>query len=260
MPQKLIDTTTSDNRAFRDIFSLDFKRFIRNKFSEKEILAINADEIAKKFHLKGIVFGNYVSQEERHFYLFKTAKQMECLAKIRGNNDLGKGKLILSIGAHGIGGRANAHYSPGENLINLARGNKGDYKSFMKGENSFVHEYGHFLDYEQGRNNDKDLDYNFASENLDNNWKNLVTRKFSEPISEIVEDKDYYDNLRTPYLKSRIEIFARLFEASLNHYINIHEPEYKKYFDRGYTEGIYYPKAKILAKNYDKKIVKILKH
>lgn len=261
MINKLVDTTTSFGRAEKELnFDADWMRFFRGgKYDLKAIKTIDSFAVAKKFNLKGIVFGNYITQEERHFYLYKVSKQMECLSKLRGNTNLGKGILTLAIGSHGVGGNVNAHFSPSQDLINLARGNKGDYKKFMKGENSFVHEYGHFLDFQQGRIKDKKLRANFACENVDPKWPNKNTRLFSDPISAIVEDKSYMDELDTPYYRSRIEILARLFEASITHYVHEHVKTYTAYFDRTYKEKVYYPKAKILKLGYDKQMIKLLK-
>lgn len=261
MIAKLIDTTTSFGRAEKELnFNSAFLRFIRGKYDLKDIKNIDAEKVTKKYNLKGVVFGNYTSQEERHFYLYKTAMQFEALSKIKGNNNIGKGILILSIGAHGVGGNINAHFSPGEDLINLARGNKGDYKNFMKGENSFVHEYGHFLDFQQGRIKDKTLNFNFACENKNPNWSNKNTLVYSNLVTKLVEDKTYFDSLPTTYYKKRIEIFARIFEASITHYVNLHMKDYKQFFDRSYSEYYYYPKSKILSLGIDKTVIKILRN
>lgn len=263
MIQKLVDTTNAMARAERELqFSPRFLRFVRGKFNLNEIKTINAEQVAKKYNLKGVIFGNYTTQEERHFYLYKVSKQMECLAMIRGNNNIGKGILTLSIGAAGVGGNIYAHYEPGQSLINLARGNKGDYTNFMKGENSFLHEYGHFLDFEQGRKHDKNLNHNFASENTNPNWPNKLTLRFSEPITIVKNDEGYMQKLKTPYLKKTIEIFARLFEASITHYINESGPskyrQYDKFFNRLYEEKIYYPKNKILDESLDAAMIRVL--
>lgn len=262
MQKKLVDTTESFGRAEMEItYSELFKRFMRNKYSVKEIKDIDLPGFVKKYNLKGVVFGNYVTQEERYFMLFKVSKQVETLAKIRGNNNIGKGILVISLGGHGIGGNANAHYEPPA-LINIARGRKGDYQNFFKGENSFVHEYGHFLDFLQGRNKDKTLKHNFASENTNPNWTNKETLIFSQPVTTISEDETYMKGLESTlngkYLKKRIELFARLFEASITHYIHMNYKADIKYFDRLYREKIYYPKAKIIKNKFHLTMAKIL--
>jgi hypothetical protein len=257
--KKLVDTISAPGRAEKEIaFNVDFEKFLRSKYNLKEIKQIDLDGIVKKYQLKGITFGNYVTQEERYFYIFKTSQQLEALAKIKGSNNLGKGILTISIGAHGIGGKVNAHYSPLVQIINLARGRKGDFSDFMKGENSFVHEYGHFLDFYQGHIVDKALNYNFASENHYEQGAKK-TLMFSDPVDVLIKDEDYYKSLRTPYLRSRVELFARLFEAGITHYVNDKHPEFKRFFDRSYSEGIYYKKEKILSKKLHVKMANILK-
>lgn len=262
MNKKLVDTTETFGRAELEITYSDlFKRFMRNKYSVKEIKDIDLPGFVKKYNLKGVVFGNYVTQEERYFMLFKVSKQIETLAKIRGNNNIGKGTLIISLGGHGIGGKAAAFYSPPA-LINIARGRKGDYTDFLKGENSFVHEYGHFLDFIQGRQKDKTLHHNFASENTDANWTNKETLIYSTPVTTVTEDESYMKGLEefsnAKYLQSRIEVFARLFEASLTHYIHMNHKADIKFFDRLYREKIYYPKAKIIKNKFHLTMAKIL--
>lgn len=260
MIKKLVDNTQSIGRAEKELlFSPRFLRFIRGKYNLNDITKIDGDLIKKKFNLKGIVYGNYTTQEKRHFYLYKTSKQMELLAKLKGSNNLGKGILTISIGGHGIGGNINAHYSPSEDLINLARGRKGDYSLFMKGENSFVHEYGHFIDFEQGRRNDKKLSHNFASENLNPNWSNKTTLLYSDPVSKVIEDKAYFDELPTPYYRKRIEVFARLFEAAITHHVHAKEKSFNAFFNRSYSEKVYYPKSKILSLGLDKAMIKCLR-
>lgn len=81
------------------------------------------------------------------------------MAKIKKSNDLGKGVFDVE----GIG-KTNAHYNPQKQLINLNRGRKGNYREVLKGENSFVHEYGHFIDVVVGRA-DQRIAMNFSREN-----------------------------------------------------------------------------------------------
>ena len=257
--RKILDTVENYGAAEQYIdFNVDFVRFLRNRYNVAEIRNIDANYLAKKYNLKGFVFGNYVTQEERYFYLFKIARQLEYLAKIKGSNNLGKGILIIAFGAEGLSW-SNAHYSPKKQIINLNRGRKADYKEFMKGENSFVHEYGHFLDFYQGHVKDKSLNYNFASENLNSKWSNKTTLLFSSSVNTVFENIDYIKQLPTPYYKKTVEVFARLFEAAITHYLHKKYPESKLYFDRSYTEVIYYPKNLIHKQKLGSEMVKILK-
>lgn len=259
MSKKLVDTIDTFGRAEQNLMlSPEFEKWARKQYNLTEIKAIDPVKVAKTFNLKGIVFGNYVTQEERHFYLYKIEKQMQALAKMHGNNNLGKGKLVLSIGAQGVGGGSNAHYSPANETINLARGRKGDYRTFLKGESSFVHEYGHFLDFQQGRFKDKRLNKNFASENTNPNAP-AHTLLFSKPVDLVIKDQAYMENLTTRYLESRIEIFARLFEAAINVYVHKHLKQFAPFFERTYSQAIYYPKNKIIDLKIDKDMYKIMR-
>jgi hypothetical protein len=261
--EKIVDTAEHYGRAEAYVdLSASFERFLRKKFSRIDIKSINAKAITKDFFLKGLVFGNYVTQEERFFYLFKIRGQLLTLATLKGNRNIGNNSLIIGFGADGIP-HANAHFSP-PNYINLNRGRKADFTDFMKGESSFVHEYGHFLDFYQGRDVDKSISYNFASEAENIKTAKPNTKLFANAVDVCVNDVDYISDLNKYnnkiYLKKRIEIFARLFESSITHYVKQHKTQFFiDYFDRNYAENMYYPKNKIIEKGLDKLCLKILK-
>lgn len=90
--------------------------------------------------LRGLQWGNYVSDDERQHHLTKSAEAFADLADAIGLPDsaisLG-GKLGLAIGARGRAG-AKAHYEPSTQVINLTRN---------KGVGSLAHEWGHALDH-----------------------------------------------------------------------------------------------------------------
>ena len=70
--KKIVDTIENYGAAEHYItFNANFQRFLRNKFKVREIKDIDALDIVKKYKLRGIVFGNYVTQEERFFFLSK---------------------------------------------------------------------------------------------------------------------------------------------------------------------------------------------
>lgn len=260
--KKIVDTIPNFGRAEEYIaFSADFKRFLRNKFKVKEIKEIDHFEIVKKYNLKGIVFGNYVTQEERYFFLFKISKQLEALAKIKGSNNLGFGLLIIAFGVEGKA-RANAHFNPNKCLINLSRGRKMDYQEWFKGESSFVHEYGHFVDFCIGFSN-KSFNRNFASEARgtanDSNINNIANA-----TRLIQSDKDYMEGLgqfsNAVYLESDVEIWARLFEAAITHIVHKRYKDFERFFERRYTEKHYFPKDKIFKNKLDKSVITSLKN
>ena len=90
--------------------------------------------------LRGLQWGNYVTDAERHHHLTKSAEAFADLADVTGLPDsaisLG-GKLGLAIGARGKG-TALAHYEPGTQVINLTR---------TKGVGSLAHEWAHAFDH-----------------------------------------------------------------------------------------------------------------
>ncbi len=89
--------------------------------------------------MRGLQWGNSVSDEERQHHLQKAAESFADLTDVLGlpaeMASFG-GKLALAIGARGKG-TALAHYEPSDKVINLTRN---------KGVGSLAHEWGHFLD------------------------------------------------------------------------------------------------------------------
>lgn len=261
---KLVDNTKNLGKAEQYLtLSADFKKFLRNKYRRTEIVNIDTDEITKKFGLKGIVFGNYVTQEERYFFLFKTMNQMEALAKIKGSNKLAKGDLILAFGVEGIG-KANAHYNPKKQLINLNRGRKQDYIGEFKGENSFVHEYAHYLDFSVGRV-DPLLPENFASAlspRLAPNVKMSAKSKlFASVVDKIESYEPYIKRLESEYHLKRIEIFARYFEVAVSSYVleNDIAEKYTRFFERFYQEAYYLQPKELKALSIERSFISLLK-
>lgn len=90
--------------------------------------------------MRGVQWGNSVTDRERQHHLQKSAEAMADLTDILGLPpevaSLG-GTLGLAIGARGVGS-AMAHYEPGTKVINLTRKN---------GVGSLAHEWGHALDH-----------------------------------------------------------------------------------------------------------------
>src|SRR5690606_11040514 len=116
--------------------------------------------------------------------------------------------------------RPNAHFSPARLLININRGRKESYKGDFKGENSFVHEYFHFIDYIQGRS-ESNFGENFASEA---NKKTSIPKieNIRVAVKHLIDDQNYgktwydeYGKRYNDYLNKPIELFARLSEATI---------------------------------------------
>lgn len=256
--RKIQDTTSNLGKAERYLtFSAPFMRFMVRNYSISTLPELSPDNIAKKYYLKGITFGNYVTQEERYYFLFKISKQLEALAKIKGSNNLGKNLLILAFGVEGIPS-ANAHFSPTKLLINLARGKNSSYTDILKGEQSFIHEYGHFIDFIQGHS-DPNMIYQFASEDFEQKSKSPKTKRYSKVTKLIKSDSEYMGKLNTEYLRKKIEIFARLFEASITHHVQDKMKTYAPYFERTYKDYRYYPKEKLKKQGIISEVLKIVK-
>lgn len=259
--RKIVDTIENFGAAEKYIqFDAGFERFLRKKYNRADIKSINAHDIAKKYNLKGIVFGNYLTQEERFFYLFKTHGQLEFLAKLMKSNDIGKGTLIVAFGVEGKS-KANAHYDPNKQLINLNRGRKTNYKYYFKGEGSFVHEFGHFIDFSTGRTDNK-IRFNFSSEAYLNGEGSSKTRAIADATKITFDVPGYVDGLshysNSEYLMKPWEMFARLFERTI-HEIAQSDPNYKPFFDRNYSKPTYLKSADLKKNKLPALIKRILK-
>ena len=123
--------------------------------------------LMEKFALKGWEFGNWLSQEDRMNYVCATGIALFDLKNLLKFSyiDLGqRGKLGITLGSRGQGGKAMAFFSTGEWIINMTRyrsyGNAGKFlrlpvpqnrklQNFLYtgGVGAFGHEYGHALDY-----------------------------------------------------------------------------------------------------------------
>lgn len=211
------------------------------------------DHLLKKTGLRGLQFGNYVTDDERSHHLEKAAEAFVDLADVLGLPDnaisLG-GNLGLAFGARGSGG-ALAHYEPSTKVINLTR--KG-------GVGSLAHEWGHGLDHflagggkaeakggsintgmlstetsperferdasgnwkkdEKGRMvtiNKKDDPVWAAMDDVRKSWDNSGFKKrLGSYIRDLVDD-GYMSESKANYWRSNSEMFARTFEQWVQH-------------------------------------------
>lgn len=243
--RKAVDTIQNYGQAEKYItLSVNFEKFLKRKYSSNlqkrmissAIKSLTPENLVKEFRLRGIVFGNYVTQEERFYFLFKLQGQLNVLAKLKGTKNLGLDRLIVAFGAEGVA-RANAHFNPAKNLININRGRKMYYDEILKGENSFIHEYAHFVDFHQGRKNTTHAQ-NFDSQS--------PGTPFAKVLDIAYNNKEYMDQLHGDYLRSKIEVFARLIEATVTHYVYDHLKDYAAFFDRQYGGIPYLSKKEIV--------------
>src|SRR5690554_3006358 len=115
--RKIVDTVAVYGQAENYIdLNISFVKFLRDQYKiiPKDL---TAEKITKKYNLRGVAFGNYVTQEERFFFLYKADRQLEVISKLKGSKDLGFGVLTLAFGVEGSP-RANAHINPRKLLIN----------------------------------------------------------------------------------------------------------------------------------------------
>jgi Large polyvalent protein-associated domain 1 len=169
----------------------------------------NQQFLLKNMGLRGIQFGNSVTDQERKHHLAKCAEAFSDLADVTGIPVEAisiNGKLGMAFGARGIA-NALAHYEPVSKVINLSRAG---------GVGSLAHEWGHFLDNlisgkgtgfaTDGRVADPDLQSTVSA--LKNAWDTTGFRQ--QVLAEVRGPNSgmYRDN----YWETNIEMFARTFE------------------------------------------------
>lgn len=144
-------------------------RLIQKTFSGKNRLpagfkSSDPEFVSKIFALKGIQFGNWVTQEDRLNYLVSASASMYDMKQVMGLSYAAIGffgRVTLAFGARGHGSAA-AHFEPSTFAINLTRyprkvhtltgtvkldkKNKLDWLVNMGGVGSLSHEWGHALD------------------------------------------------------------------------------------------------------------------
>jgi len=135
------------------------------KLPDNVVALIGKDKaIVDYFQLKGISYGNWVTNEDRFNYSAALVMSLYDLNRVlRFNNNIGmSGTIGTAFGARGRG-RALAHFEPWSFMINLTRYHKISIpkeiteskrlaikdENFLStgGKGSLAHEYGHALDY-----------------------------------------------------------------------------------------------------------------
>jgi hypothetical protein len=241
-----IDKVTGVQRGGATINAADLyvKRAVRTggrSLGVDDTPAGSTTVLANRMGMRGLQFGNSVTDDERAHHLRKTAEAMVDLADVTGLPDRAvslDGQLGLAFGARGHG-RAAAHYEPGSKVINITRKN---------GVGTLAHEWGHALDdyigarsprgqsfantgdiylSEQTSSRFYDRTKGHASQEDDPVWKAM------DGVRRAIKDTDYDQTLReglrgygiTPqksrgqwnYWTSGREVFARTFERYVQH-------------------------------------------
>ena len=202
---------------------------LKEKNTEDYLKTIN-----ESWKMRGIQFGNTVSDKERVEHLKRVAESFHDLKDVLEISDedisLG-GELALAIGARGRS-KALAHFEPDEKAINLTRKN---------GIGALAHEWGHALEsikYMKGKikgysntlgNTPRDVDASFDN-TIRQNERNKIDNTF------IINQKEFSKKLKVftdrmastqyfkdcpsthkKYLADPREVFARTFEAMVKY-------------------------------------------
>lgn len=197
----------------------------------------DAEFLIKKYRLKGIDFGNWLSQEDRYNYLMMAGVAMYHLShtilKCPAGH-IGRGQLFLSFGSRGRGG-SYAHYHSTDQYIQINRwpktaGKRG--KSYTKTlaagktHEAFAHEFGHAVDGKNmeymsgGRSVIMGVRQPVLLKQLHQKWaarlemERLFLVLFFKPNGEPTDWVKKFTALNEKeYWYRRTEIFARYFEA-----------------------------------------------
>lgn len=148
---------------------------------------IEAEKFMKSFGFRGVQFGNYVTQRERQRFLNEAYDALMDMAELLGISPRAlaiDGRLGLAIGARG-GGKANAHYEPKENVINLTK---------SKGAGSLAHEWFHALDYyfNKSSNRPTSATSNKSAEQFPASTRDEMRKAFLD-LMRAIKNSDYYN-------------------------------------------------------------------
>lgn len=215
--------------------------------------------LMEKYSLKGWEFGNWLSQEDRMNYVCSTGIALFDLKNLLklSYSDIGqRGKLGITLGSRGKGGKAIAFFMPGDWIINMTRyrayGNAGNYlrlpvpqnkklRNFLYtgGVGAFGHEYGHALDYwiggyfdrsrnsfslSGGRSISRTIDLSLAKQDsprgaMEKLMQMLIWEDYEKKILTAYYHR-LYNETSGDYPIRRNEIFARAFEQWISYEMN----------------------------------------
>lgn len=180
--------------------------------------------------MRGVQWGNSVTDGEREYHLRYVAESFNDLAEIlQLPQEMASfnGRLGIAIGARGKQ-RALAHYEPTQKVINLTR--KG-------GIGSLAHEWGHFFDNILPTVHDRSAG-GFTSEDMSGSYSYIknpspieqaMKNLFSSEVMETFQDQIRNElrelwnkgvSVKRDYWLSSKEIFARTFETYIDYKLN----------------------------------------
>ena len=164
---------------------------------------VTAEEFANTFGFRGVQFGNWTNQNDRQAALnnaFDAFMDLSMVLDVSPRALSLNGELGIAFGSRGTGG-VNAHYEPGEIVINLTK---------TRGAGSLAHEWWHALDNYFARKDE--MPAGFATSSKDVKMRKELRDAFNKIIDN-VEKSDFHKRSRAQgtYWGSRIEETARLF-------------------------------------------------
>lgn len=229
---------------------INYKKFFRSvpKNITKDYMNDPASFV-EYFKLHSVEFGNWLNQEERRQFLSAGADSLIQLAEMLGVSHSSMGlnrKLSIAFGARGIGGKYAAHYERKPYcIINITKPHAQN--------GSFAHEFAHALDnlisfhVEKKQNGMVSLDF---AEGKKSRYSDMMGKIF---LSLLGKDGDsvFAKKLEkmTDYYQFPPEIFARSFEATLEHFYG--KPTNSMLYKPNYSDSIYPPQSllKLCAEN-----------
>lgn len=167
---------------------------------------VTAEEFAKQFGFRGVQFGNWANQADRQAALNNAYDSFMDMAKIIGVSPRAMsldGELGIAFGSRGSGA-ANAHYEPGEVVINLTK---------TRGAGALAHEWWHSLDNYFSRSANVKMGYVTSDKRLP--MREEMREAFNKLVDD-VEKSDYHSRSTdrgASYWGTREEETARLFEV-----------------------------------------------
>lgn len=199
-------------------------------------------ELKADFGIRGFEFGKWTSEEDRLNYLKAMTITLTDLSELLGIRKIGFNELSICFGSRGVP-KASGHFDPNDRLINLSRFNRGSFKSLTpaqrdkaylaaistRGLPSFVHEYGHFVDFVAGG---YAVNVFASGQNVSFTTPRAAGKgSLGKLVDDIIrvacgvngditlygarlieEDTDKNTGMVNAYYQRRAEIFARIFE------------------------------------------------
>jgi hypothetical protein len=142
--EQIVDEISGPGLTVKRIAEIDSpNRFESDKVTDLDEFTVSEELLLNTYNLRGVQYGNYVTQKEREHALKVLFLSLGDVATQLGvpNEAIGipvNGHALgIAIGARGRGGSAAAHYEPDSHIINLTRNSGGG---------SLGHEYTHALD------------------------------------------------------------------------------------------------------------------